>query len=163
MSGAKVITPTVGRRVWFRPNGIEKLNGAKFTQIKADQPMDAGVAYVWGDRMVNLSVVDHAGVPHAAMSVVFRQPGDPEPTSGAYAEWMPFQVGQAKALDDVKPYVWSDVADHHESHGADGQIAYRLHMRDGKSYSGNTDAKTFEDFIRLSLAEANRQRAAKTT
>ena len=91
----QVISPTVGRKVWFRPNGAEKLNGADFNNF-GPQPMDATVVCVWGDRMVNVTVLDHGGVAHPLRSVTFRQPEDPVPT-GHYVEWMPFQVGQAKA------------------------------------------------------------------
>lgn len=91
----KVITPTIGRKVWFHPNGATLLNGATFADFGA-QPLDATVAYVWGDRMVNLQVIDHAGTPHPVTSVPLRQPDDPAPV-WFYCEWMPFQVGQAKA------------------------------------------------------------------
>lgn len=89
-----MIEPTIGRKVWFRPNGATHLNGGAFSNFNEDQPMDASVAYVHGERMVNLQVIDHAGVPHAVMSVHFRQPEDHEPV-GMYCEWMPYQVGQA--------------------------------------------------------------------
>ncbi len=86
-----VITPTVGRVVWFHPapGGDGGLNNY------SRQPMAAQVCYVLGDRMVNLSVTDHAGQVVPRTSVTLRQDGDPVPT-GSYCEWMPYQLGQAK-------------------------------------------------------------------
>lgn len=85
-----MISPTIGRVVWFYP-------GPGFPGSKlSEQPMDAHVAYVWGDRMVNLMVVDHRGCPWPVASVPLRQEGDPEHTVGHWCEWMPYQVGQAK-------------------------------------------------------------------
>lgn len=86
-----MIKPTIGRRVWFYPNGA--ISG--FT-ASPDQPCDAGIAYVWTDRMVNLSVADHNGVVMGRTSVPLLQDDDPVPASGAYCTWMPYQVGQAK-------------------------------------------------------------------
>lgn len=94
-----IIKPTTGRKVWFHPNGATTLNGSRFNYFGV-QPMDATIAYVWTDSMVNLQVIDHAGIPHPVTSVVMRQPDDPTP-NGMYCEWMPFQVGQAKAVADV--------------------------------------------------------------
>lgn len=88
-----MIKPTIGRRVWFYPNGTAGMN----LVTGSDQPCDAGICYVWGDRMVNLTVADHAGVMHQRTSVPLLQDDDPVPTVGAYATWMPYQVGQAKA------------------------------------------------------------------
>lgn len=78
-----VITPTVGRVVWFRDHDDDP------------QPQAAMVVYVWHDRMVNLVVFDHEGNRGAATSIALRQEGDPVPDM-PYAEWMPYQVGQAK-------------------------------------------------------------------
>lgn len=100
---SQVITPTVGRKVWFRPNGIATLQkaGAPPHEVSGlfvldNQPLDATVVYVWNDRMVNLAVLDHYGHPFVATSVPMLQPGDPVPPVGFYAEWMPYQQGQAR-------------------------------------------------------------------
>lgn len=87
-----MITPTIGRVMWYRPG--EFLNG--LTQHSADQPMTAHVCYVWSDNMVNLLVIDHAGMTQARTSVPIVQEGGPY-TAGPspYAEWMPYQKGQA--------------------------------------------------------------------
>ncbi len=106
---SEIIKPTIGRKVWFRPNGTTNLpvpgkdTGGRLAVI-SDQPLDATVTYVWSDRMVNLSVLDHYGNPFIATSVTMLQPDDVAPTAGFYAEWMPYQTGQARkdaAIDRV--------------------------------------------------------------
>lgn len=87
-----MIKPTIGRRVWYRPGPFGLPGMTNF----GDQPLDAGIVYVWGDRCVNLDVTDHAGRHHALTSVTLLQEGDAVP-GGHYAEWMPYQTGQAKA------------------------------------------------------------------
>lgn len=86
-----MIKPTVGRVVWFTPS----LNDPFFEGYSA--PFAAHVAYVWGDRCVNLMVIlpDGSGVV-GATSVELVQEGDAVPGGGRYAQWMPYQVGQAK-------------------------------------------------------------------
>lgn len=88
----KVITPTIGRQVWF-------WNAAPSN--REEQPCAATVVYVWNDRMVNLQVIDHGGEARSRTSVPLRQPEDPTP-GGMFCEWMPFQVGQAKAQEAEK-------------------------------------------------------------
>lgn len=103
-----VISPNIGRKVWFRPNGTaisyainaEGKTISKSLNVFNEQPLDATVVCVWGDRMVNLLVVDHGGETHAFRSVDFRQPDDPTP-AGMHCEWMPYQVGRAKQAADV--------------------------------------------------------------
>jgi len=90
-----MITPTIGRRVWFYPNGTTGIP----TVTGSSQPCDAGIAYVWSDRLVNLTVAGHDGSQHARTSVVLLQDDDLVPTAGAYATWMPYQIGQAKKHD----------------------------------------------------------------
>jgi hypothetical protein len=64
-----MIDPTVGRRVWYWPSEYDRSAG-----MIADgkQPCDART------------------------SVTLMQEGD-APVPGAYAQWMPYQKGQAKA------------------------------------------------------------------
>jgi hypothetical protein len=88
-----MITPTIGRRVWYWPNGTTGMSLVP----GSDQACDAGVCYVWGDRMVNLTVADHAGAMHSRTSVTLLQDDDTPPIGSAYATWMPYQTGQAKA------------------------------------------------------------------
>lgn len=107
---SKIITPSVGRKVWFRLNGITELqkprSGAEMVTARAfpqvsdpAKPLDATVVHVWNDRMVNLQILDHSGNPFIATSVTLLQEGDTPPQFGFYAEWMPYQLGQAKKED----------------------------------------------------------------
>lgn len=90
----KVIIPTVGRKVYYRAPANAAAQGIQI--YNHDQPCDATVLYVHSERMVNVLVVDHMGNTHKLPSTTFVQPGDPVPSHG-YVEWMPYQVGQAKA------------------------------------------------------------------
>lgn len=91
-SAPAVITPTVGRRVHFHPNEEHQ---AMLGVFDAQQPCDAGVIYVWGDRCVNLDVTGPSGVRNTLQSVTLLQ-GDDQPAEGeSYAAWMPYQTKQA--------------------------------------------------------------------
>lgn len=99
----KVITPTIGRRLWYWPSDYDKglVPGTQLDRticVGDDaQACDAGVVFVHGDRLVNLLVTDHAGHTHRRLSVHLVQEGDePLPPGAAYAQWMPYQQGQAK-------------------------------------------------------------------
>lgn len=85
-----IIAPTVGRIVWFTPT-----NDDAYVEVHGNQPFAAIVTYVHDDRMVNLTAFDHAGNAKPHTSVVLVQDGDPKPDD-RYAEWMPYQIGQAK-------------------------------------------------------------------
>jgi hypothetical protein len=94
-----IISPTVGRVVWYRPSGHDVLQLNGMYQVDGVQPFVAHVTYVWSDFMVNLVVYDHAGSMFIRTSVPLKQEGDDVPmmADGApYCEWMPYQVGQAK-------------------------------------------------------------------
>ncbi len=94
------IQPSVGRRLWYWPSE-EDITGESQTDalrvFDRTQPLDAGVAYVWNDRMVNLSVADQAGRTHGRTSVLLLQGEDARPQVGsiAFAEWMDYQKAQA--------------------------------------------------------------------
>lgn len=96
-----IIKPTIGRRLWFWPAPASLDRSAcapRFKVIDPLQPLDAGIVYVWSDRLVNLSVTDHAGLIQAVTSVRLLQPGESANPGEAYAEWMPYQAAQnAKA------------------------------------------------------------------
>jgi hypothetical protein len=83
---SKVIVPTIGRQVWFWSHA----NGS-------DQAEAATVCFVHSDRCVNLQVIDSNGIARPECSVILRQPEDERPIN-SFCEWMPFQVGQARAL-----------------------------------------------------------------
>lgn len=98
MEQPKIITPTVGRQVWFYPDPQSAEGG--FTRYN-DGPFAATVVFVHGDRMVNLSVLDHAGKSHARTSIHLVQPGD-EGCPAMRCEWMPFQKGQAAKTEALE-------------------------------------------------------------
>lgn len=94
-----MITPTIGRRVWFRPSAALIESSGMTVHDKA-VPLDAGIVYVWNDRLVNLDVTDHAGVHLAITSVPLIHGDEPVgPMPFFYAEWMPYQNGQAKKTE----------------------------------------------------------------
>mgnify|MGYP000953447591 FL=1 len=93
-----IITPTVGRKVWYRPCPNDLVGPVPMTVVgHADsrQPLDATVIAVWGDRMVNLLVTDASGKQFPVLSATLLQDGDYIPDNGRYAEWMPYQKTQA--------------------------------------------------------------------
>ena len=76
-----MIKPTIGRVVWYNSGAM---------QMHA-----ATVAYVWGDEMVNLSVVDQDGNQYGLTSISLHQ-GDAEDCPYGSCCWMPFQKKQAE-------------------------------------------------------------------
>lgn len=95
---SKIIPPSNGRIVWFTP-------GSDFPGrwIDIQKPLAAMICHVWGDRMVNLDVVDSNGFHWSATSVDLIQPGDEAATRGMgrFCEWMPYQVGQAAKTESL--------------------------------------------------------------
>lgn len=89
-----MITPTIGRKVWFYPSEHDKAGAEGMRQYTKETPLDATVTYVHGARMVNLFIVDHEGRTFRRTSVTLVQPEE-KPPVGYYCTWMPFQVGQA--------------------------------------------------------------------
>jgi len=90
-----VITPTVGRIVWYWP----RVNDG---DPRSEQPFAAIVAYVFDDRTISIAAFDHVGTVEAHNGIQLAQEGDPVPTHGDYAEWMPYQLGQAKKHEPEK-------------------------------------------------------------
>lgn len=93
------IKPTNGRVLWYTPSQVQE--DAHVIQHDDKMPLTAHVCHVWGDRMVNLLVIDSNGKTHARTSVTLVQPGDTKPQGGRYAEWMPYQQGQAAKTEEV--------------------------------------------------------------
>lgn len=88
-----VTSPTVGRKVWYRPSESDRL-GENGMFVNLNQPLDATIVCVFNDRMVNLVVFDSNGNQFRRLSVTLVQPGDEIPVGGRYCEWMPYQVKQ---------------------------------------------------------------------
>lgn len=87
-----MIKPSVGRVVWFWPGSFDTELGNYHDKA---QPQAAIVSYVWSDTMVNLAVFDPNGGTHSRTSVILWQ-GEGERPKEFFAEWMPYQIGQAK-------------------------------------------------------------------
>ena len=83
-----LIEPTIGRVVWYQTNEAD-------SGLHSDQPLAALVTYVTDARTINLVVFDHEGRPNSRIGVMLVHEGDFPPV-GPFAEWMPYQKGQAK-------------------------------------------------------------------
>lgn len=105
-----MIKPTVGRVLWYWPSEYDCKNLHVFAYDGSDQPFAATVAFVHSDRMVNLAIVDHNGMPFAKRSVTLLQEGDQQlerirdrvSDHAGYAEWMPYQKGQAAKTESLE-------------------------------------------------------------
>lgn len=104
----KVISPSVGRKVWYRPSkndlvGPQPMSVSGSVEAGNAQPLDATVLAVWGDRCINVQVLDTQGKAFTKSSAPLLQPGEETPKDAegrevfGYCEWMPYQVGQAQA------------------------------------------------------------------
>ena len=78
-----MISPTVGRVVWFWPTGL----------TKTEQPWAALVTFVHDDHRINVGGFNANGEPFAMTSVRLLQ--DDDPSTAPCATWMPYQKGQA--------------------------------------------------------------------
>lgn len=94
-----IITPTVGRQVWFRKGPDTP---ADFISLNDDVPMAATVIFVdpQTENMVALDVIDHAG-NHHHQSAVNLEPAETVGHIFGYAEWMPYQKSQAVKQIDI--------------------------------------------------------------
>lgn len=90
-----IIKPTVGRKVWYRPFPHERA-------FSNEQPHDATVVHVWSEHCVNLVIYNENGTPTAKTSVILAQE---RRAAEGECEWMPFQVGQARAQTENPPLV----------------------------------------------------------
>ena len=80
-----MIQPTIGRVLWYHPaHGHPEA-----------PPHAAIVAFVWDDNgAVNLACFDQHGMSYSATRVPLFQ-GEGNRPDKPYAEWMPYQLGQA--------------------------------------------------------------------
>ena len=92
-----MIKPTIGRVVWLWPSAELQANpNLNLAYSDKTMPLAATVAYVWSDRLVNLSAVDQNGKPFGLTSVTLLQGDETYNPMGSYCEWMPYQKGQAR-------------------------------------------------------------------
>lgn len=87
-----MIKPTIGRVVWYHPTA---------PQGAPEDTQAAIVCHVWSDTCVNLAVFDNNGVASNQTSVFLFQ-GEGERPSSQFAEWMPYQVGQAAKTEALE-------------------------------------------------------------
>lgn len=87
-----MIKPTIGRVVL-----VQRRPGS--TDITQAEP--ALVSYVWNDTLINVGGFDHNGAPFAYTSLKLLQDDDEAPES-CYAEWMPYQKGQAAKTEALE-------------------------------------------------------------
>jgi hypothetical protein len=93
-----MIKPTVGRVVLYTPPANDPI------LLEYQAPFKADVIYVWGDRCVNLSITYPNGQVRFESSVTLVQEGDRHMVEfGRYAEWMPYQIGQAAKHTPAAP------------------------------------------------------------
>jgi hypothetical protein len=90
-----MITPTIGRVVWYQPPKSED-------QLPRDQPYAGLIAFVTNDHLINLAYFDENGTALNARGVMLLQEGDSRPATGHYAEWMPYQKGQAAKYEELE-------------------------------------------------------------
>lgn len=90
-----MIRPTVGR--------VVLLNNRPGNQGPAEAAL---IAFVHSDTCINVGGFDHNGHPMSATSVPLIQEGEPMPVpphyEGIYAEWMPYQKGQAARTEQLQ-------------------------------------------------------------
>jgi hypothetical protein len=88
-----MIRPTIGRVVLVRR-----------PEVTHPQPEAGIVVFGHSDNMINVAGFDHNGVPFARTSVYLVQ-DEPIPQHvyrSTYAEWMPFQKGQAAKAEALE-------------------------------------------------------------
>lgn len=88
-----MITPTVGRVVWFY----------KFSPGQGHKgPLAAHVCKVHSDTCVNLMVIDESGTPRGESSVRLQQSDNEENPASDFCCWMPYQKGQAQKTEALE-------------------------------------------------------------
>ena len=96
-----MITPTIGRKIWFWPN---QTNMFSCSVLDATQAFDATIVFVHGANRINIQTVDHVGTTYVLHNVYLQQEGAPEPLLGTfYCTWMPYQLGQTTPVVPTAP------------------------------------------------------------
>lgn len=87
-----MIKPSIGRKVYY----FVKNPDGRLASNDHTMPFDVNIVYVWSDNLVNVAGFDHNGNVFARTSVPINVEAGGGGAS-AWCEWMPYQVGQAKA------------------------------------------------------------------
>jgi hypothetical protein len=96
-----MIKPTVGRVVWFF-GGLKDDENYRDIRHPGREPLAAIVTHVWNDKMVNLAVFDMDGRSTGKTSVRLLQEGETSSGESFWAEWMPYQKGQAAKAEALE-------------------------------------------------------------
>lgn len=87
-----MIKPTIGRIVWYYEDAVQ------------EQPMPGIVCYVHNDAEVNLTIFLPNGL-NKPRSSVFLYQGDGDRPLSNFAEWMPYQKGQAAKTEELEKQI----------------------------------------------------------
>lgn len=100
-----MIAPTVGRIVWYYEALPGGFNRAELIDQHREtvQPQAAIVAFVDPEgAFINVTRFSREGTPIPQAGVPLVQDDVPVPTHGGWAEWMPYQKGQAAKTESLE-------------------------------------------------------------
>lgn len=92
------IDPTIGRKLYMFYSASSPLPPGMVVQDRT-KPLDANIVWVNSSTNVNLAGFDHIGNPFRQTSVSLTPAGAHGNGNSVWCEWMPYQVGQAKATN----------------------------------------------------------------
>jgi len=87
-----MIVPTVGSVVWVR---------REHGSVDITQPEVGLILYVHKNGKINVEGFSHIGHPFTLLNLTLLQDDEPKP-EGDFACWMPFQKGQAAAVEALQ-------------------------------------------------------------
>jgi hypothetical protein len=99
-----VITPTVGRVVWFTPpDDVYQVHLHFDASFNSRQRLAAIITAVHTDTCINLVAFGETAAAGIRQydSVPLVQDETPAPGCGYYAQWMPYQMGQAARTEAI--------------------------------------------------------------
>lgn len=100
-----MIEPTVGRIVWYWEALPGGLNRAELLDKHREtvQPQPAIITFVDPlGAFINVTRFSADGIPIPQPGVILVQDDVPVPTHGGWAEWMPYQKGQAAKTESLE-------------------------------------------------------------
>ena len=89
-----MIKPTIGRVVWFYPQGAKQI-------LNNIQPHAAMIAYVHSDTMITIGYFNSYGVACSQTSVRLIQEEQDFPEC-PFCSWIPYQKGQAAKTEALE-------------------------------------------------------------
>jgi hypothetical protein len=98
-----MIQPTIGRVVLFHVDKAKVDAGG--------QALPALVCFVHSDNLINVGGFETDGTPFAHTEVPLLQDDDAPPATGPYAEWMPYQKGQAAKTEQLQSQLATEGAE----------------------------------------------------